>query len=280
MAARSSLLPKMLGLAGSTRALARSAIKRASISANVYGAALAAKRHLVDRPGLRALREEIELYRVLLPARSLCFDVGANGGLRTEALLRAGHRVVAFEPQPECVRELKARCGRSSALTIVQAAAGEAGAVATLYQRAQSGQSGLVANWEGTILGRFDVPVITLDMAIAKYGVPHYCKIDVEGYELQVLMGLTSPVPLVSIEYHLTPEDIEKTRRCVAHDVRPGCVSSMSARPRSRGCPSRNGCPSIAGRGGSRLLWRGGASSFTATCSSRRITFADARWNE
>jgi FkbM family methyltransferase len=34
------------------------------------------------------------------------------------------------------------------------------------------------------------VPVVTLDSAIAGHGVPAFTKIDVEGYELQVLKGL------------------------------------------------------------------------------------------
>jgi len=81
--------------------------------------------------------------------------------------------------------------------------------------RSSHGQSGLVETWEGTTVAAIDVPVLTLDLAIARYGTPYYCKIDVEGYELQVLSGLTQTIPMVSIEYHLTAEDIAKTQHCV-----------------------------------------------------------------
>jgi hypothetical protein len=51
--------------------------------------------------------------------------------------------------------------------------------------------------WEGTL----SVPLITLDALIATHGAPDFCKIDVEGYELEVLKGLGQPIPLVSVEY-------------------------------------------------------------------------------
>jgi hypothetical protein len=45
------------------------------------------------------------------------------------------------------------------------------------------------------------VPVTTLDALIGKHGQPHFVKIDVEGYEPDVLGGLSTAVPLVSFEF-------------------------------------------------------------------------------
>ena len=42
------------------------------------------------------------------------------------------------------------------------------------------------------------VSVITLDDLIAQYGEPAFCKIDVEGYELEVLRGLSRPLRTLS----------------------------------------------------------------------------------
>jgi hypothetical protein len=36
---------------------------------------------------------------------------------------------------------------------------------------------------------------------IGEYGEPAYCKIDVEGYELEVLKGLSRPLACLSFEY-------------------------------------------------------------------------------
>jgi FkbM family methyltransferase len=45
------------------------------------------------------------------------------------------------------------------------------------------------------------VPVLPLDALIAEYGLPAFCKIDVEGYEREVLRGLSHPIPLLAFEY-------------------------------------------------------------------------------
>jgi hypothetical protein len=45
------------------------------------------------------------------------------------------------------------------------------------------------------------VPVNTLDELIERYGRPGFCKIDVEGYESEVIAGLSRPLPLLSFEY-------------------------------------------------------------------------------
>jgi hypothetical protein len=45
------------------------------------------------------------------------------------------------------------------------------------------------------------VRMVTLDGLIERHGLPAYIKIDVEGFELEVLSGLSRPVALVSFEY-------------------------------------------------------------------------------
>jgi hypothetical protein len=45
------------------------------------------------------------------------------------------------------------------------------------------------------------VQVTTLDALITQYGPPAYIKIDVEGFEIEVLSGLSQPVQMLSVEY-------------------------------------------------------------------------------
>ena len=46
-----------------------------------------------------------------------------------------------------------------------------------------------------------EVPVTTLDALIERHGLPRFCKIDVEGFEAEILRGLSQPIPLLSLEY-------------------------------------------------------------------------------
>ena len=54
----------------------------------------------------------------------------------------------------------------------------------------------------------------TLDALIAAHGRPALCKIDVEGFEAEVLRGLSQPLPLVSFEY--LPAAITVAYACLA----------------------------------------------------------------
>ncbi|MBW3600372.1 MAG: FkbM family methyltransferase [Planctomycetes bacterium] len=190
-------------------------MKQLSIAAGIYRPARWLSRR-IRRSQLRALRDCVEMYRGLLPPGSVCFDVGANIGEKSEALLRAGAgRIVAFEPDPAVLPELRARCGHWKNWAAVGAAVGSAAGFAALYAREFHEQSSLSQDSQGAIVGVHHVPVVTLDQAIQHFGRPFYCKIDVEGWELEVLRGLSQSLPLISFEFHLNERDIQKTVACL-----------------------------------------------------------------
>jgi len=60
---------------------------------------------------------------------------------------------------------------------------------------------------------RLQVPVTTLDALIARFGEPVFVKVDVEGYELEVLRGLSQPLRALSFEY--IPSAIELVLPCL-----------------------------------------------------------------
>lgn len=191
-------------------------LKELILSSGLFVPAYALYR-LTNRPERERHARERAFYSSFLAPDSLVFDVGANIGKKSEVFLEGGARVVAFEPQAHCVRELIARCAPwKSRLATEQAAVGTEIGEAVLHLRNESSeQASLLADWEGTALAEVRVPVTTLDLAIEKYGVPDFCKIDVEGFELHVLQGLSQPIPLLSLEYHLRERELQTVRACL-----------------------------------------------------------------
>jgi hypothetical protein len=109
---------------------------------------------------------------------------------------------------------------------IVPTALGEKEGFGRLYLRDHTGSSGFIERWEDREnVGSIEVPITTLDQLIATYGVPRYIKIDVEGYELQVIRGLHSKIALLSLEYHLSKEDVADKLQIVDYLARFGKLS-------------------------------------------------------
>ena len=174
-------------------------------------------------------REEVEIfgrfYGSFVERGDLCFDVGANLGNRTRCFRALGCRVVAVEPQSRCLKQLRREFGGDPDVTIEPVAAGAKPGKATLRtspvhvlstismdfveKTRKSGRFSTVS-WSGTE----EVEVTTLDALIAKHGEPRFVKIDVEGFESEVLAGLSRRLPAFSFEW--TPEMPENAAACVA----------------------------------------------------------------
>jgi FkbM family methyltransferase len=158
-------------------------------------------------------RRAVRLYGQFLGPGDLAFDIGAHVGGRVRTWRRLGARVVAVEPQPDCLRVLRLLFGRDRGVTIEPRAVGaQVGRARLGVSTATPTVSSMSQDWRESVSAdrsfarvRWDrsveVEVTTLDELIAEHGVPAFCKIDVEGFEADVLAGLSQPLPALSFEY-------------------------------------------------------------------------------
>ncbi|MEU3457939.1 FkbM family methyltransferase [Micromonospora sp. NPDC006766] len=194
-------------------------------------------------PALSGLRRSLEAYygdpareaamdafyaRFVRPG-DLVFDVGAHVGDRLGSFRRLGARVVAVEPQPPCVRVLRALYSADERVTVVEAACGvrpgrvrlqvnsanpTVSTASPHFVQAAAGAGG----WEGeTWDAEIEVATTTLDRLIAAHGVPAFVKIDVEGFEDAVLAGLSRRLPALSFEF-----------TTVARELAPRCLDRVT----------------------------------------------------
>lgn len=168
-------------------------------------------------------KKSAEFYSQFIAPEELCFDIGANVGNRTRIFRRLKARVVGVEPQFACANLLKRVYEHDRGVTIVTSALGSKMGEATMSVSDENVLSTLSTEWLDDVRrsGRFGgvrwdrtqkVQVSTLDHLITDFGVPKFAKIDVEGYELEVLLGLSRPVEWLSLEY--TPECVGITEKC------------------------------------------------------------------
>ena len=163
------------------------------------------------KPGNRS--RMVRFYRQFIQPGDLCFDLGAHVGNRTRSWRDLGARVISIEPQPRCLNILNNRFGRDEHVVIVPKAVASTAreltfhinpgspTISTLrdrsWQEMMAGYSHRNERWDEQI----QVQTITLDDLVDQYGQPAFCKIDVEGFELEVLKGLHRPLPHLSLEF-------------------------------------------------------------------------------
>jgi FkbM family methyltransferase len=159
------------------------------------------------------LRRMRHFYAQFIRPGDLTFDIGAHVGNRLWVWSKLGANVVAVEPQQPCLTLLQRWYGRSPNIRLVGQAVGAVSGQQTLWvseatptvttlsrewiATIQQADSFAHVRWEGASI----VDVTTLDDLIARFGEPRFCKIDIEGYELDALQGLSQPLAALSFEY-------------------------------------------------------------------------------
>lgn len=152
----------------------------------------------------------------------LCFDIGANNGSKTALFLELGAKVICVEPQESCIQILKKLYDNNTNIIIVdKGVADKEGYLELQICEDANTISTMSENWRTN--GRFSknykwskkqlVSVTTLDNLISEFGIPKFCKIDIEGYEFVALKGLTKRIPYISFEF--TKEFLNDSMECI-----------------------------------------------------------------
>ena len=171
------------------------------------------------------LKRRLRFYQRFIKPGSMVFDIGANIGNRTSIFSRLGANVVAVEPQAKVFSYLKRRFKNDPRVILVQAALGDSETWTEIRVSRSHVFSSISHEWIDIVkngrlrdvryAGSEKVRMTTLDKLIDTYGVPSFCKIDVEGYELNVIKGLHTQIESLSFEF--TREMKQNTIRAIEY---------------------------------------------------------------
>ncbi|MEM7045396.1 MAG: FkbM family methyltransferase, partial [Pseudomonadota bacterium] len=153
------------------------------------------------------------LYRSFLEPGDLAFDIGAHVGNRSRIWAGLGAKVVAVEPQADLAAFLRWKFeGRDDIMVVETALAASPGTASMHVDPTNPTVTTLSKAWIDQVTqgDGFDgvawkppveIEATTLDRLIQAYGEPVFMKIDVEGFEAEVLKGLSQPIKALSLEF-------------------------------------------------------------------------------
>lgn len=129
----------------------------------------------------------------------LAYDVGVNTGTDTAYYLREGYRVVGIEANPDLVRYLERRfrseieAGQLTLLCVgIAAEAGELEFWICDDKDEWSSFDKEIASRNGARHHSVRIPTLNFRDVLVAYGMPNFCKIDIEGNDSLCLNAFTS----------------------------------------------------------------------------------------
>ncbi|HEY4286422.1 MAG TPA: FkbM family methyltransferase [Puia sp.] len=129
----------------------------------------------------------------------LVYDLGAHNGDDTASYLSQGYRVVSVEPTPSLAGLLQQRFApaiKDRRLFVLNAAiTDEDSEKVTFYVSQADWKSSLIkdiSSRESIVDEIIEIPAKTIVSLFREFGVPGYCKMDIEGYDSRVIASMRS----------------------------------------------------------------------------------------
>lgn len=151
--------------------------------------------------------------------KNLIFDIGMHRGEDTAYYLSKGYNVVAVDADPSLISSAEntfSEAYENGRLCLENLAISEGKGELDFYRSEKSIWNSLnnkIADRLGSSKEVLSVKSATLQCLIDKYGLPYYCKIDIEGYDIVALRSL-SPQNL--------PKYISVESECLGEADQPG----------------------------------------------------------
>lgn len=162
---------------------------------------------------------ELKLLRYLVDPAKTSVDAGANKGVYTYYLAKLSTHVYAYEPNPKIFGLLRRSVGGRNVTLRQTALSDTTGEDRLIVPRRKAGYSNQLATLrKDKFTGEaMEIPVTTRRLDDEDVGDVGFIKIDVEGFERQVILGARAtleqkrPALLVEIQEAHTKEPIEQT---------------------------------------------------------------------
>ncbi|CAB4134514.1 fkbM_fam, methyltransferase, FkbM family [uncultured Caudovirales phage] len=170
--------------------------------------------------------DETEMILSLADKNRVCLDVGANIGVMAQALEANGFKCIAFEPQTEIYNVLVKNFKGEAHNCAVGATEGTV-TLPKLYYSEKGNYGGISVNTK-SIYGSYVKPLLSLDHLFENGEIDvGFIKIDVEGFELEVLKGATKLInrckPILYIEDDRVGKSVDLRRyiRELGYSIEP-----------------------------------------------------------
>ena len=164
---------------------------------------------------------EVEIFRAILKPGDVAMDVGANMGTHTLAMARLVGKygyVIAFEPQAIVFQTLCANMALNSIenADCVNAIVSSVNGYSKLprFDYTKEGNFGGISVKEYNIGGQ--IPCVTLDNAFPNPGKLSLIKIDVEGMELEVIIGASNIINRIKPTLYVENDKLEKSEALIS----------------------------------------------------------------